>query len=611
MTNTSAQPEVTFPEVIDSTMLADAKKCLQLFQYQRIRGFDSPSPSIHLHAGAVFAHGLETARKLFYGAGWTEPDAIEAAQIEMITAWGDYSPMFSWDPGAEWESKWLDRLVQALDFYFSVWPMPRDLVQPLMGENGPTVEFKFAVPLDIMHPETGNPILYAGRFDMFGEYGDGTWVVDEKTTKQLGPTWAAQWDLRSQFTGYCLTGDTEVLTPHGWVRLDTLPSTEKVAQWSEGSLTFVRPLAHHSPHFEGELITADGKVSMWATPDHRQPLYNVWRGENETRYVKGIPQGSGNLRFHSAGVLQQESWIPDAFIQLLVAAQADGSFRRNFWRFSFKKPRKIERLSAILEELETDYTRKVYSDGRTVFALKASNEYGQLLNTLLGPEKEFGSWLLDLGTDNLSAFINEVQYWDGSSRGTRGWMYFTTNRVNMEWVRTIAAVTGHYSSVHSQVEGNWRVNITKNALHSVHLHTWGTVKWDGPVYCLTVPSGYFLARRDGKTFVTGNCWAARQYGIQPIGAIVRGISFLKSGFGSAEAIKPRPQHMIDDWEFNTKRLIRRLIAHWHEGIWDRNLDDSCNAYGGCPFKHVCKSPDPEPWLASDFVVRHWNPLAER
>jgi hypothetical protein len=50
----------------------------------------------------------------------------------------------------------------------------------------------------------GQPLIYTGRADALASYGGaGNFVVDEKTATQLGPSWGRQWDMRSQFTGYC------------------------------------------------------------------------------------------------------------------------------------------------------------------------------------------------------------------------------------------------------------------------------------------------------------------------------------------------------------------------------------------------------------------------
>ena len=43
---------------------------------------------------------------------------------------------------------------------------------------------------------------------MLGLYDDILFVIDEKTTSQMGPSWSKQWTLRAQFTGYVYAAKT-------------------------------------------------------------------------------------------------------------------------------------------------------------------------------------------------------------------------------------------------------------------------------------------------------------------------------------------------------------------------------------------------------------------
>ena len=70
----------------------------------------------------------------------------------------------------------IDRVIEALIYYFDTWPMATDLLKPYMFEGQPSVEFTFSIPLPILHPDTNQPILYAGRCDMIAEYGEALWV---------------------------------------------------------------------------------------------------------------------------------------------------------------------------------------------------------------------------------------------------------------------------------------------------------------------------------------------------------------------------------------------------------------------------------------------------
>lgn len=108
---------------------------------------------------------------------------------------------------------------------------------------------------------------------------------------------------------------------------------------------------------------------------------------------------------------------------------------------------------------------------------------------------------------------------------------------------------------------------------------------------------------------TGYIWAAAKQGIKTNGAIVRGVSILKTKYDTLEVQTYRGQHELDRWEEQTLRDITRAIAMWKEGYWDSNLDGACNDYGGCAFTQVCKSREPLDWLPINFEQRVWDPLA--
>jgi hypothetical protein len=163
-------------------------------------GLAPTAPSIHLHAGKVFARGQEVYRLSFYSESKWQGNAAHAlceATKAMVMEWGD-------------EDYWLDHakslpnIILALEASFDEYPASMDYVVPHMVDGKPAVEFNFVLPIPGMfHPETKEPLLYTGRFDMLAEYNDMLYVEDDKTATSLGPTWPNQWALRSQFTGYC------------------------------------------------------------------------------------------------------------------------------------------------------------------------------------------------------------------------------------------------------------------------------------------------------------------------------------------------------------------------------------------------------------------------
>lgn len=107
---------------------------------------------------------------------------------------------------------------------------------------------------------------------------------------------------------------------------------------------------------------------------------------------------------------------------------------------------------------------------------------------------------------------------------------------------------------------------------------------------------------------SGYLWALRRIGVEPAGAIVRGVSILKTKYDTMQAITYRSLYELERWEKQTCRDLARMKRMWEEGWWDYALDHACAEYGGCSMTQVCKSSDPETWLPSYFEKRVWSPL---
>lgn len=187
-----------FPSVIDSTMLAAFDSCPQKFYYEFIENLRGRGRSIDLHAGAAFARGVEVARMAYWFGEQSPADALAHGFAAFTAEWGDFEPMIPDHP------KDFVNTGGALLDYFREYPLDSDPIQPFVfSGDRPAIEFTFAHPLPINHPVTGLPLIYAGRLDLLGYYNNTLAIIDEKTTKALGQSWASKWKMRGQFLGYC------------------------------------------------------------------------------------------------------------------------------------------------------------------------------------------------------------------------------------------------------------------------------------------------------------------------------------------------------------------------------------------------------------------------
>lgn len=205
--------EREFPLVIDSTMLS-SMTCHRRWVWSYEANYTPfAGKSIDLMAGAAFAKGAEIMRTCFLlgsaemtsisGAHLsftTRPgdpeDALEAGVEALIQAYDQNTPAFN-------SPKTCDRMAGALEYYSTQFPLTDPeygVISSIAGKPG--VEWNFCVPLPVLHPDTGEPLLFAGRTDICLEIFGGRYLTDDKTTTRLGDSWVKQWDMRGQFAGY-------------------------------------------------------------------------------------------------------------------------------------------------------------------------------------------------------------------------------------------------------------------------------------------------------------------------------------------------------------------------------------------------------------------------
>lgn len=204
--------ERSFPSVIDSTMLS-ALQCHRRWTWSYERNYTPHGgKSIHLMAGAAFAKGLEVMRLAFL-TGHASCNTLTGKELTLECIPGDreealecgvHALIQAYDPNVQHDTaKTLDRMTGALEYYADQFPLDDPEYGSIATIAGkPGVEWNFCVPLPVLHPDTGEPLLFAGRTDVILEVFSGLYLTDDKTTSSLGDAWTKQWDMRGQFAGY-------------------------------------------------------------------------------------------------------------------------------------------------------------------------------------------------------------------------------------------------------------------------------------------------------------------------------------------------------------------------------------------------------------------------
>lgn len=312
----------------------------------------------------------------------------------------------------------------------------------------------------------------------------------------------------------CLTGDHEVLTPAGWVRIEDW-SGGRIATWNPTGeqIAFSEAKAVHFP-YSGEMIHIDStRIHQISTPDHDMPI----RERDGSIEKVPVSELAGKRFFHYIrGSRRVPTKVRDNDLRVLLMVQADGTYPADGGvRLAFRKQRKIERCRHLLRSAELVYAeRKDYKTGYTRFTVRAQD---CPLWLLMFKDKTFGPWIFD---SNPAIFFEELVFWDGSwaSSGANSAQYYSTNKTNIDLVQAFAHLSGMYCRVHQKKADsrnpNWTPLWIANLWFSpgpgtefrngTRRNKWSTSEYSGLVHCARTTTGFFLVRRGGSVWVTGN-----------------------------------------------------------------------------------------------------------
>ena len=308
---------------------------------------------------------------------------------------------------------------------------------------------------------------------------------------------------------WCMPGESEVLTPNGWVRMDALTWGEIMCWEPRGNKLDFAPAVMRSFDYDGKMLRIESRfVSGAFTPEHKMPCITS-RGNLDIQTAEYFSESRRDVPV-SGRFIPDANWAPEIETRIIVMTQADGHVCSNTAsgrcvRFRFKKKTKIMRAEILLSIAGIPYRKKVERDSSVALRIKWSDapEY-------MKAAKVYGPELL---RHNPRTFIEEMRHWDGhtDTRGSAlGFEYCTTNQGNAGWASTMAHLAGWAASitVKPRIEENWnpayRVFIRDKDKARVDVASTWWVPFSGKVYCPETMTGFFLVRYNGKIHITGN-----------------------------------------------------------------------------------------------------------
>lgn len=306
---------------------------------------------------------------------------------------------------------------------------------------------------------------------------------------------------------WCLTGDHEILTKHGWVRLDEWEGGS-IACWNaRNEIVSFQKANALCFDYTGPMYTyKDCRIDQCSTPDHKMRAKRRYDKPWEDMTVEEMAKSQPMIPM--TGYKDYRCCADPAWLRVLIMTQADGFYTEDGTvRYHFKKLRKVERCKMLLRKAGIYFTENSFKNGCTAIAIPARCVPLWLRQCT---DKTFGYWLFD---ENPDIFFDELPYWDGYYPAPNSIQYSTINKTNADLVQALAHLSGRTAVLRkkkvSEKHPNWNdayiVDIWQNVTNA---HTIATkpeiTDFSGKVYCAETSTGYFLVRRNGKVWVTGN-----------------------------------------------------------------------------------------------------------
>lgn len=342
--------------------------------------------------------------------------------------------------------------------------------------------------------------------------------------------------LADEAQRYCLSDDTEILSKRGWLRWNEIGIGELVCcfdleneGYSFGPVSNVLVREH-----DGQMVAlSSDSIDCLCTPDHRVVLHRTQRAKGrakkhypwtfcsaaEVPTCIGIPAGGAPVGAGLDDLSVVECRILGWLITDGCLQWANGK-RKSDHNFRLAQAHSTTKLgvvqarewSVILDRLP-DVQR--YERG----SRKGPKGGGPSFDWYFGAESSarFAKWLgVDMhriprtilnsaSADQLRALMRGLLEGDGTSEKGKWTKFYPGKNSDLaDDFQELALRLGMRTTkrwVESQ--GQWHVSLRGGAKHWVRSRK--ETRYKGTVWDVTVPTGAFVARRNGKIFVTGNC----------------------------------------------------------------------------------------------------------
>jgi hypothetical protein len=341
-------------------------------------------------------------------------------------------------------------------------------------------------------------------------YGGGGPVTQDTIQAQRMASYIEGADCT--LSGHCFDDQTELLTPSGWRLGNELSNNDMVAtmnketknlEWQKINKVF------KYDHFKKLLRFETSAMDVAVTHCHGM----IWQKRKKDALTYGKASELNGMKevsvFHAAVDNCEDYKISDQMLKLAAYVVADGSFSEKAVRWHFKKQRKIDGLTAILDSLNIEYSKSIQKTGNTKIAISCLPD-----GCPVTKDKTFDMHLISMLSDRqakcvIAAFMETdgTQYKGDCGSG----QLYNKNKYVIDFLQAMCVKAGYRSTAVLRSHGGYCINVATKTNASFHaVLNAKEESYNGEVWCVNVDNGTLISRRNGKVTITQNthdAWA--------------------------------------------------------------------------------------------------------
>jgi len=329
----------------------------------------------------------------------------------------------------------------------------------------------------------------------------------------------------------CLSDDTEVLTENGWRLGIDVQTGDRIACWNPSTEDIIFDSVTNNvqrPYNDTMIRLHNGDTDQLMTPEHR--VYKKSRrrkrefGERHSWIdtdwnVELAGRVAPNTILPLSGYHDGEGIGGDDYAELLAWVWTEGSFYQQNEYSDIRITQSsvnsdcVDSINNLLRRIVGGDSRiRMYNRVRTYKGRKYT-EYtwcitGSLATRIRNdlPDKHPTFYLLwSMSQSEKLSFFRAAIDGDGSYTGDSSYAFYQKDPADREWFQMLIHSIGMRGYENSNKLCVYASENNSTEISGYHIGSVSTQKYDGIVWCVTVSTGAFVARRNGKIFITGNC----------------------------------------------------------------------------------------------------------